>query len=103
MDELRLRARRASTTVTVTVAGDLDVATKPELVVFLAGVLLAGDQRMVLNLGGVTFIDASGAGALVGFWKLARQQDTALVLVDSADCVLRLLAITGLDLLFVLA
>lgn len=102
MDGLRLAARRAGGRVTVRVAGDLDIATKPELAAYLTSTLRDGDQRVSLDLAGVTFIDAGGLGVLVGFRNRIRQQDIELVLVDSAACVLRLLKITGLDQEFAL-
>ncbi|MCP2337391.1 STAS domain-containing protein [Actinomadura rupiterrae] len=102
MDGLRLAARRAGTTVTITVIGDLDMATNPELVAFLNSTLQAGDQHVSLGLAGVTFIDAGGLGVLVGFQNLARRQGADLDLVGCAECVKRLLRVARLDAYFVL-
>jgi anti-sigma B factor antagonist len=95
--ELCLAARRAGATVTVTVIGDLDMATTPGLRDFLATALREGDERVSLDLAGLTFIDAGGIGVLVGFRNRTRLQGTQLLLIDSSDCVRHLLCITGLD------
>ena len=52
--------------VVLVVGGDLDLASAPQLSAALAGVLRRGlGARVVLDLGGVGFIDAAGLGCIV--------------------------------------
>jgi anti-sigma B factor antagonist len=97
MDGLRLAARRAGPTLAITVIGDLDVATKPDLVAFLTKALQDNDECVSLDLSGLTFIDAGGIGLLVGLRNRTRRQGTDLILINSPACVERLLFLTGLD------
>jgi len=97
MDELRLEARRAGTTLTIEVAGELDMATKPQLIAFLDRTLRDGDKCVSLDLAGLTFIDAGGIGALVGLRNRTRGQSADLVMINSPNRVKRLLRVTGLD------
>jgi anti-anti-sigma factor len=98
---LRLSTRRAGGTVTVTVAGEVDLATTDQLRDRVSSVLAGhGDghpvDRVMIEVGGVSFIDASGLGALVAMRNLAHEQDTPLVLSGISPALRRLLALTGL-------
>ena len=82
----------------VTVAGELDQATLPELQRALDEVIEAGSDALVVDLSDCSFIDSSGLAALVS----ARERVSAGVGRGFAICcgspqVLRLLEITGLD------
>jgi anti-sigma B factor antagonist len=103
MDDLRFSARRVGATVTVTINGDLDIATKPALLAFLVCTLQDGDHCVSLDLSGLAFIDAGGLGALICFQNRARKQGTNLVLANGSDRFRYLLRITRLDGQFELA
>lgn len=100
MNELHMTASRAGVVATVTVTGDLDIATRPDLIDFLARTLRRSDQQIALNLAGLTFIDVGGLGMLAGFQDLVASQDAQLVLVNCPICVRRMLHITGFDNVF---
>lgn len=53
--------------------GRLDLAEAPELRAAVVQLLADGPHRVVLDLGGVPFMDSSGLGALIGCLKIARQ------------------------------
>jgi anti-sigma B factor antagonist len=97
MDGFSLTVHRTGARVTVTVTGDLDMATTPDLSAFLATALRDGDDHVSLDLAGLTFIDAQGLGALVSFRNRTRRQGIHLKLINSSNCVKRLLRLTGLD------
>ena len=85
----------------VSVSGDLDAATWEEPVDALAAVLTGHpDVRVVVDLGGVTFLDSSGIGSLVRMRALWHDADVAFVLRRVGPKVSRLLAIAGLGGVF---
>lgn len=81
--------------VRVVVAGELDIASAPE---FLAAVRpRLGERRVVVDLGGVTFLDSSGVRAL---HTLSRESTTLEIARDMSPAVVQVLELTGmLDLL----
>ena len=83
--------------VIVTVAGEVDVYTAPQLRSALEERVAAGQNKIVVDLQGVAFIDSTGLGVLVGQLKALRKVEGSLHIVCSDERILRLLAITGLD------
>jgi anti-anti-sigma factor len=55
--------------VRVTLAGELDITTAPTLTSSLDEVAAARPEKVVLDLGGLDFVDVAGARALDGAWK----------------------------------
>lgn len=83
-----------------TISGDLDIARVPVLREQLHGVLGPDASRIVIDLSGVTFCDASGLAVLVGVGRRARLLDGVLCLVAPAPPVAKVLRLTGLGLHF---
>lgn len=81
--------------------GDIDIQAA-------AAVREAGDEAIAaaaggtvtIDLRGVTFLDSTGLGALVGVRTSAVESDTGLVLRAVPEPAGRVLAITGLDKVF---
>jgi anti-sigma B factor antagonist len=59
-----------------------------------------GEQRILLNLAGVSYVDSSGVGQLTGALTTARNQGAVLKLLSPTSQVQNLLKITRLDTLF---
>ncbi|MFI6603263.1 STAS domain-containing protein [Nonomuraea sp. NPDC050536] len=98
MDALRLSTMRCDGTVTVTVAGELDIATTGQLRAHVAHALTEGRwSRLVLDVGGVSFIGAAGLGLLIALQRLAHGQHTALYLAGVTPSLLQLLRVTQLE------
>jgi anti-sigma B factor antagonist len=93
---LTIEVRQQPSHVLVTVAGEVDIATVPQLQERLAAPASSG-QPLIVNLDRVTFIDAAGLGALAGAASRAAQHDASLHVVCTRHQVRRLFAITGLD------
>jgi anti-sigma B factor antagonist len=94
---LRLSTRKHDEFVAVTVTGELDIATSPDLKSYFHKIMLAGPGQVIIDLGGVSFIDAAGLGALVALKDRAESQRTALRLAEVPASILRLMKITRLD------
>ena len=59
-----------------------------------------GQKKILLNLAGVTYVDSSGVGQLVGALTTARNQDGDIKLLKPSIHVLDLLKTTKLDRVF---
>ena len=93
---LTIRDRREPGYVFVTVAGEVDIATVPWLRERLAA-LAAGGVPLVADLDQVSFIDATGLGALAGAVREAAAHGVGLYLVCTQPQTRRLFRVTGLD------
>lgn len=83
----------------VSVEGDLDLASAPELKRTLVELLDKGYAQYVIDLSQLTYMDSMGLGVLVGFRK--RVEGTAqLALACLPESQGKLLEMTGLDACF---
>ena len=81
----------------VTVTGDVDVATCAALRDSLLQVIADENFRgMVVNLAGVSFIDSTGIGVLVGAWRRTKATDGDLALASTSRQAQSVLDATGL-------
>lgn len=100
MDPLHLTTSRRNGTVTVTVSGELDIATTELLRSHLLELLQEtghGHVAVVLEVSRLSFIDAAGLGVLVSVHNHAQRRRTPLRIAGAPPAVRRLLRITGLD------
>jgi len=84
----------------VDVAGEVDVFSAPELAEQLTQLFDAGRQTVVVDLTSVTFLDSTGLGTLVAARNRAEEAGGQLPIIGSAERVLKLFRITGLDEVF---
>jgi anti-sigma B factor antagonist len=83
-------------TCVVSVEGDLDLASAPQLKWTLIELLDKGYAQYVIDLSQLTYMDSMGLGVLVGFRK--RVEGTArLALASLPETQRKLLEMTGLD------
>jgi anti-anti-sigma factor len=88
-------------TPVVEVMGEVDVRSAPNLRSRLdAASRRYRGQVVVVDLSGVTFIDSTGLGVLVGALRSMRSTGGGLCLSGCAPGVARVLSITGLDHVF---
>ncbi|MEV0825252.1 STAS domain-containing protein [Nonomuraea rubra] len=103
MDLLHLTTSRRNGTLTVSVAGELDIATteqfRSHLLALLqeAGHSRRADTELVIEVSRLSFIDAAGLGILVSVQNQAVNQRTRLHIEGAPPNMRRLLRITGLD------
>jgi anti-anti-sigma factor len=81
----------------VTISGEIDIVSAPMLRERLLGLLRPHTSRIVIDLSGVTFYDASGLAVLVGASRRADQLGGVLRLAAPAPMTARVLRVTGLD------
>ena len=84
-------------TTTLVLHGELDCASAPHLRKHIGQALTDGTTRLVLDLTGVSFLDAVGLGALIGANRQLRERGGKLELRGTRRPVQRVLEITGLE------
>lgn len=98
--DLAVRSRIEGSWAVVDVEGEVDVFTAPKLREQIVELIEGGAHRLIVNLEGVSFMDSTGLGTLVGSLKRIKEHDGVLALVCTNRSVLRVLSITGLDKVF---
>jgi anti-sigma B factor antagonist len=81
----------------VAAGGELDLHTSELLREELANVLEAGGHHLLVDLTGVSFMDSTALGVLVGTAKALRPSGGQLVLVADDPRVTRVIELTGLQ------
>jgi anti-sigma B factor antagonist len=89
------REHDASTSV-IAVEGELDLSSAPRLKWMLLDALDAGRSRVVVDLGGVSFMDSTGLGVLIGVNKRL-EQGSELVIVCPPGVVRQVFEFSGTD------
>lgn len=94
---LLLQDRQENGVAVVTVTGDVDVATCAALRDGLLQVVADENFRgLVVNLAGVSFIDSTGIGVLVGVWRRTKATVGSLALASPSRQARSVLDTTGL-------
>jgi anti-sigma B factor antagonist len=84
----------------LTVRGELDLATVPQLEKAAAAALAAAHAAMVVDLTETTFLDSTALGVLIGAVKRLRSREGALAIVNVDENISKTFEITGLDQIF---
>ncbi len=84
----------------VSIDGELDLHTVPELEQALETVLSRGGRNVVVDLANLVFIDSTALAVLLRLLPRFRSRGGRLLLVSEDRRILRTLEITGLDRTF---
>ena len=95
MDELRLSSKRRDGFVIVAVGGELDVVTSRQFDEYLTQAQ-GEDDRVILDLSAVDFMDTGSLAVIVGHWKQLTAAGGVLVLAGARYRYTKTLWITGL-------
>jgi anti-sigma B factor antagonist len=87
----------------ISVIGEIDVATAPQLRECLHGVIGPDRPSVVLDLLAVTFLDSTALGVLVGALKRCRELGGELHVVVADARIMKIFEITGLTKVFPIA
>jgi anti-sigma B factor antagonist len=96
---LSLASRIVSDVVVIEVSGKLRFS-ECVLSENINSLLKEGYRRFIINLAGITHIDAFGVGQLITVWTLVGKQRGDIWFSQPSSRVLRLLNITKLDTIF---
>ncbi len=95
-----IEERVAGTLPVIAVTGEIDVATAPQLRECLHRVIAEGGSTIVLDLLGVTFLDSTALGVLVGALKRCHELGGDLHVVVADPRIMKIFEITGLTKVF---
>jgi anti-sigma B factor antagonist len=87
---------RSRDTVTVTPAGELDLATAPLVADHLEALGGSDVGHLVVDLAGVTFLDSNGVALLIGTWRRAAREDWTLTIANTPPTALGVFDVCGL-------
>ena len=90
-----LEAEKRDESMVITIHGDLDIVTSPQLDVCLAEAQ-DGHDRIILDLSDVDFLDTSALAVIVGHWKKLEARRGMLALAGARYQYTKTLWITGL-------
>lgn len=95
---MTVSVRTTGSSAVVAVSGEVGAGTAPTLRARIEALVERdAPQHVVLDLGGVDFIDSSGLGTVVRAHKQLRKAGGTLALVVTSQSVLRVLQMSGLD------
>ena len=95
-----MTTRTERSTTVVAIVGDLDAVTGAELRTELADIIEHRSGDVVVDLGGIEFVDSSGLGVLVGSLKRCQQNDRAFRLRNLPAKLDKIFLIAGLSRVF---
>jgi anti-sigma B factor antagonist len=95
VDDLRLSSKRRDGFVIVAVGGELDVVTSRQFDEYLTQAR-GEDDRVILDLSAVDFMDTGSLAVIVGHWKQLTAAGGMLVLAGARYRYTKTLWITGL-------
>ena len=84
----------------MTVVGEVDLSTSGTLADEVSTATSDGTANLVIDLGGVTFLDSSGLKVLVSAKKRTEQAGKTMSLVAVPHVVMRVLTVTAMDKVF---
>jgi anti-sigma B factor antagonist len=98
--DIKVATRAVGDRTVIDVDGEVDVFTAPKLREAIIGCIDGGNDRLIVNLEGVAFMDSTGLGVLVGGLKRVKERNGDLALAGAHGTVLRVLNVTGLNAVF---
>ncbi|MFA7430768.1 MAG: STAS domain-containing protein [Rhodospirillaceae bacterium] len=83
----------------VTLSGEIDLQTSPQVREAVLDSLRQGGA-VVVDMGGIVYIDSSGVASLVEGFQVARRQGAAFILAAVSPAAMRVLQLARLDKVF---
>ncbi|WP_460770107.1 STAS domain-containing protein [Nocardiopsis nanhaiensis] len=98
--ELKISSRSQDDLAVVTVGGEIDLYTAPQLRNELVETLEEGVRRLVIDMSRAEFCDSTGISVLLSAMKRSRDKGGDLELVAPKPAIMKVLQVTGLDEVF---
>lgn len=84
-------------TVVITIAGELDMDSAPQLMDAAADVLASRPPAIALEASGITFVDSSGLQAILKLSQASTREGVTCAVRNPSATLVRLLALTGIS------
>jgi anti-sigma B factor antagonist len=97
VDEFAILVAASVHETVVTVRGELDMATAPQLRDSFAEVLAEAPSRLVVDARQLTFMDSTGLSTLLLAQRRCRAQGGELLLREPTPAVRRLISLAGVE------
>ena len=94
-EQLSIVVERHERGVLLRLRGELDIVTTP----VFADALSEANREVVVDFAGVTFLDASGLGALARASERAEQHGDGVIVINAGPLARRMFELTELDYL----
>lgn len=94
---LGIDVRKISGFPVLSVTGEIDIYTAPVFKQAVVNLVTEGHKNVVIDLSGVTFMDSSGFGTLLGATRRLRPSGGGLHLAGANSTIQRMLRLTRLD------
>src|SRR5207244_2167660 len=95
-DVLAIERESTGKAVRIRLTGELDLATRHRLAAELEQVEADRPELLVIDLAGVTFMDSSGLGELVGAARRGRDAGRRVVLLRGRGTIEQMLEVAGI-------
>ena len=95
--KIKVAHKIANNTLYVSICGELDESCAAQLRVRLDELFeKSGIARVVLDLAGISFMDSTGIGMLIGRYKVLKARNIPLLLSSPQSVVDKLLSLSGI-------
>jgi anti-sigma B factor antagonist len=102
MFELMMDNHTEAGKIKIILQGEIDISTAPEFKAKLYEMVGDGESDIALYCEGLSYIDSTGLGILVGALKRVRNHQKGVYIYQLRDNIRKLFRITGLDKVFIL-
>jgi anti-sigma B factor antagonist len=96
---MSIEIRDMNGTAVVALTGDVDLQTSPSVRQKLLE-SLDKHQRLIVDLGAVSYIDSSGVASLVEAFQVSRKKKAYFALASVSPAAMRVLSLARLDKIF---
>lgn len=100
--ELIMMEENSEHAVKVVISGEVDIYTAQQFKEKLYCIVDNSAKEIVIDCGGLDYIDSTGLGIFVGALKKAKLSGRNICLENIRDNIRKLFNITGLDKLFII-
>ena len=94
---LDIRSESKANVARLSLSGELDIASAPRLEEVAREAIAPAISTLVVDLGGITFIDSSGLRALIALNDLGAEEGVTLELIAPPERARSVFHITGAD------
>ncbi|MBP7174795.1 MAG: STAS domain-containing protein [Thermoclostridium sp.] len=102
MFELQMDNHAEPGRIKIVLQGEIDISTAPEFKSKLYEIVGDGESDIALYCDGLSYIDSTGLGILVGALKRVKNHQKGVYIFQLRENIRKLFRITGLDKVFIL-